>query len=167
MNFCRQTALCTLFALALTGCASSNGTSPRGLEVPVENAAVRLSADLQTGGYRIITTAELKQWLDEGRVITIISTLPAYGERVSGILPGSVNAGMPLLEQELAPEDREHMLMAAGSDKQRILVVYSGFVACRRSHIGAKLLRDEGYKNVYRYPAGLAGWSEAGYLRSK
>jgi len=167
MNFCRQTALGTLFALALAGCASSNGTSPRGLEVPVENAAVRLSADLQTGGYRIITTAELKQWLDEGRAITIISTLPAYGERVSGILPGSVNAGMPLLEQELAPEDREHMLMAAGSDKQRILVVYSGFVACRRSHIGAKLLRDEGYKNVYRYPAGLAGWSEAGYLRSK
>ena len=167
MKLCRQTALCTLFALALTGCASSNGTSPRGLEVPVENAAVRLSADLQTGGYRIITTAELKQWLDEGRAITIISTLPAYGERVSGILPGSVNAGMPLLEQELAPEDREHMLMAAGSDKQRILVVYSGFVACRRSHIGAKLLRDEGYKNVYRYPAGLAGWSEAGYLRSK
>ena len=167
MNFCRQTALCTLFALALTGCASSNGTSPRGLETPVENAAVRLSADLQTGGYRIITTAELKQWLDEGRDITIISTLPAYGERVSGVLPGSVNAAMPLLEQELAPEDREHMLMAAGSDKQRTLVVYSGFVACRRSHIGAKLLRDEGYKNVYRYPAGLAGWGEAGYLRSK
>lgn len=164
MKLCSQTTMFTLSTLVLAGCAVSSGTSPRGLEAPVERAAVRFSADLQTGGYLVITTAELKQWLDAGRDMTIISTLPAYGERVSGILPGSVNAEMPLQEQELAPEDREHLLMAAGSDKQRTLVVYSGFVACRRSHIGAKLLRDEGYKNVYRYPAGLTGWREAGYL---
>jgi thiosulfate/3-mercaptopyruvate sulfurtransferase len=162
-----QTVISTLFVLALTGCAVISGTSPKGLEVPIEKAAVRFSADLQTGGYRVISTSDLKQWLDEGRDITIISTLPVAGERVSGILPGSVNAEMPLLEQDLAPEDREHMLMAAGSDKQRILVVYSGFVACRRSHIGAKMLVEMGYKNVYRYPAGLMGWSEAGYLSAK
>jgi rhodanese-related sulfurtransferase len=42
------------------------------------------------------------------------------------------------------------------------LVVYCGFVACRKSHIGAKLLVDYGYKNVYRYPAGVIAWAEAG-----
>jgi len=163
MKLCRRFALFILIAVILAGCAIIRGTSPSGLEAPIERAAVQFSTDLQAGGYRIVTTTELKQWLDEGRELIIISTIPAFEERSYGTLPGSTGAAMPKTEQELTPEDREHLLVAAGSNKQQLLVVYCGFVASRRSHLGAKMLVDNGYKNVYRYPAGIAGWSEAGY----
>lgn len=163
MRLYKRLALLTISAVVLAGCASGRiGTSPRGLEVPIEKAAIRLSADMKTGGYKIVTTDELKKWLDDGREMTVVSALPAADEKKYGIIAGSVNAAMPLTESDITPEDREHLLTAAGSNEQRLLVVYSGFMACRRSHIGAKLLVDKGFKNVYRYPAGISGWLEAG-----
>jgi rhodanese-related sulfurtransferase len=156
-----------LLALVVSGCAGSLGTSPKGLEVPIERAAVKFSADVKEGGYKIVTTDELKKWLDDGKPITIISSLPAAEDRSFGILPGAVNAAMPKSEKDIVPEDKEFLLRAAGSDKDRVLVVYCGFVSCRRSHIGAKMLVDSGYRNVYRYPAGITGWVEAGYSLGK
>jgi rhodanese-related sulfurtransferase len=167
MILCKTTALVSLLASVLCGCAASLGTSTKGLEIPIEQAAVRFAADMQVGGYKVVTTTELKKWLDEGRDFTIISTVPFAIDRLFGTLPGARSATLPQDERDLAPEDREHLLMAAGNDKQRTLVVYSGFVACRRSHIGAKMLVDNGFSNVYRYPAGIAGWSEAGYQTVK
>lgn len=153
--------------LALAGCAAPLGTSPRGLELPIEKAAIRFSGDLREGGYLVVATAELKRWLDEGKELTLISTIPLLEERETGVLPGAQHAAMPFSETEFVPEDREHLLMAAGPDKNRTLVVYCTNLACRRSHVGAKLLKELGYRNVYRYPAGAAGWGEAGYLLIK
>jgi rhodanese-related sulfurtransferase len=169
MRFSTTFALAALSALALAGCATSPaiGTSTKGLEIPIEKAAVKFAADLKAGGYKVVTTDELKKWLDDGRKITIVSSMPAAEDRSLGVLPGAANAAMPKTEQDLTPEDKEHMLMAAGGDKGSTIVVYCGFVACRRSHIGAKMLVDNGYRNVYRYPAGIAGWSEAGYGLAK
>jgi rhodanese-related sulfurtransferase len=125
------------------------------------------SSHRKVGGYKIVTTDELKKWQDEGKLLTVISSLPLSEDRKSGIIPGAVNASMPKSEQELTPEDKEILLRAAGDDKNKVLVVYCGFVACRRSHIGAKILTDNGYKNVYRYPAGITGWEESGYSLQK
>jgi len=150
-------------AFTLPGCASSLGTSPKGLEIPIEKAALRFAADVKEGGYKIVTTDELKRWLDDGKKMTFLSSLPAAEDRVFGMLPGALNATMPRTDKELNPEDKEILLRVAGSDKDYPLVVYCGSVACRRSHIGAKMLMENGYKHVYRYPAGIAGWSEAGY----
>ena len=61
----------------------------------------------------------------------------------------------------------EHLLSAAGNNKEAVVIVYSRFVASRKSHIGAKLLVNYGYKNVYRYPAGVTGWGESGYSLKK
>ncbi len=152
-----------LFALAFTGCTAARGTSPKGLEAPIEQAALSFSADVIEGRYRIVTTAELKKWLDEKRDMTIISTLSAVDDMKLGTIPGALNATMPVSGKVLSPEDTEHMLMAAGNDKELTLVVYCDFVACRRSHFGAKMLVDKGFRNVYRYPAGTTGWGEAGY----
>jgi len=147
--------------LTLSACATI-GTSPKGLEVPIEKAAIRFSADVKDGGYRVVTTEELKRWLEDGKKMTVISTLTAAEEREFGAIPSAVNAVMPKSEKELNPEDLEMLLRAAGSDKESTVVVYCGFVACRRSHIGAKLLVEKGYKSVFRYPAGIAGWKESG-----
>ena len=152
----------SLLSIALSGCATI-GTSPKGLELPIEKAAVKFAADVREGGYRIVTTDDLKKWLDERKNMVVLSTLPAEEDRSFGILPGARNAVMPKSEKDLTPEERKHLLNAAGSDKEKTVVVYCGFVACRRSHVGAKLLVDNGYTNVYRYPAGIAGWGEAGF----
>ncbi len=153
--------------LTLSGCATTVGTSPKGLEVPIEKAAIRFSVDIKDGGYNIVATDELKKWLDDGKKMTIISTLPAAEDRAFGILPTALNAYMPKSEKELTPEDREKLLEVAGNDKETTVVVYCGFVACRRSHIGAKMLIDKGYKSVFRYPAGIIGWKESGYPLTK
>jgi len=160
-------AAVAIMALILAGCAAKLGTSPKGLEVPIEKAAVKFSADIKDGGYNIVTTDELKKWLDEGKKLTLISSLTHGEDRVAGIIPGALSAPLPQSEQELNPEDKEHLLTAAGSNKDNLLVVYSKFVACRKSHIGAKLLVDYGYKNVYRYPAGVVAWGESGYSLKK
>jgi len=149
--------------LVFAGCANSLGTSPKGLELPIEKAAVKFSADIRDGGYRIVTSDELKKWVDDGKEMSILSSLSMNEDRLFGTLPGAVNAAMPGSEKELAPEDRERVQYAAGHNKEKTLVVYSGSVACRRSHIAAKLLVENGYKNVFRYPAGITGWGETGF----
>jgi rhodanese-related sulfurtransferase len=163
MNVLKLSAVISLLTLTFSGCASTHGTSPKGLEAPIEKASLKLVSDLKDGGYKIVTTEELKKWLDEKKNITILSSLPADEDKSFGTLPGALNAAMPKTEKDLTPENKERLLKVAGDDKERSLVVYCGFVACRRSHIGAKMLVDNGYKNVYRYPAGISGWGEAGY----
>jgi rhodanese-related sulfurtransferase len=160
-------ALIAFSALTLAGCATSHGTSPKGLEVPIEKAAVKFSSDIRDGGYKIVGTDELKKWLDEGKKLTIISTLPANEDKEFGILPSAVNGAMPKTEKDLTQADKDSLLTVAGTDKDISVVLYCGFVACRRSHLGAKILVENGFKNVYRYPAGITGWSESNYPLTK
>jgi rhodanese-related sulfurtransferase len=74
---------------------------------------------------------------------------------------------MPKTEKELTKSDKDALLKAAGSDKGKTMVLYCGFVACRRSHIGAKILVENGFTNVYRYPGGITAWQEMGYPVTK
>jgi rhodanese-related sulfurtransferase len=162
-----QLALLAVMTILFAGCAATHGTSPKGLEVPIEKAAVKFSSDIKDGGYKIVGTDELKKWLDEGKKLTMISALPASEDKEFGLLPAAVNGAMPKTEKELTPADNDNLLKAAGNDKEQTVVIYCGFVACRRSHIGAKILVENGFKNVYRYPAGITGWSESGFPLTK
>jgi rhodanese-related sulfurtransferase len=167
MRIVNYFALLAVAALMFSGCASTHGTSPKGLEVPIEKAAIKFSADIKDGGYKIVTTDELKKWLDEGKQLTIISALPAAEDKQFGLLPAAVNGAMPKAEKELTQAEKDGLLKAAGTDKDKTIVIYCGFVACRRSHIGAKILAENGFRNVYRYPAGITGWAESGYTLTK
>jgi len=157
-----------LVSFAFMGSAfASPGTSPQGKEVPIETAAVKLVADVKNGGYQLVTTEELKKWIDAGKAMTIISTLPADEDKALGIIPLAVNGFMPKTEKELTPADKNALLKAAGPDKGKTIVIYCGFVACRRSHIGAKILVENGFNNVYRYTGGIIAWQDAGYQLTK
>lgn len=156
-----------LTALTLGGCASTHGTSPKGLEAPIEKASLKFASDVKDGGYKIVVTDELKKWVDAGKKVTIISALPAVEDKQFGTLPAAVNGFMPKTEKELTPADTANLLKVAGPDKESTLVIYCGFVACRRSHIGAKILVENGYQNVYRYPGGITAWQEMGYPLTK
>ena len=153
--------------LAFTGCASIPGTSSKGLEIPIEKAAFKLVTDVKDGGYKIVGTEELKKWIDEGKKLTIISTLTLNDDNVIGILPGAINGVMPKSEKELTQADKDNLLKVAGSDREKLIVVYCGFVACRRSHLGAKVLVENGFQNIYRYPGGTTAWEEVGLPLTK
>lgn len=149
-------------SLALVGGASAQ-TSPKGLEIPIEKATVKFVADVKDGGYKPIDTEELKKWLDEGKDVMIISSLPPSDDKAIGTLPGALNSSLPKTEKELTAAEKDNLLKVAGADKQKTIVVYCGFVACRRSHIGAKILVENGFQNVYRYAGGVIAWKEAGH----
>jgi thiosulfate/3-mercaptopyruvate sulfurtransferase len=151
------------FALSLTACGPNHGTSIKGLEIPIENAAVKLSQDVAKSRFNLIKTEELKKMMDEGKEMTIISALPVAEDKQYGILPGAVNGAMPKTEMELTQSDKDNLYQVAGSDKDRTIVIYCGFVACRRSTIAAALLVEQGYTNVIKYPGGIVAWEEMGY----
>jgi len=162
----RTVIIGTLISFVCFGCTSI-GTSPDGLEIPIERAAIRFAADVKEGGYKIVGTEELKKWIDARKRMMIISTLPAAADKELGMLPSAINATMPRSEKSLTQIQIDNLLKAAGLDKDRTLVVYCAYVSSRRSHIGAKILIENGFANVYRYPAGIAGWMEMGYQLEK
>ncbi len=155
-------AVSLIVAVFLFGCATVQGTSPKGLEIPIEKASIKFSSDIKDGGYNIVDTEQLKKWIADGKGMTIISTLPVTDDKYLGTIPLAVNGVMPKSEKDLTQADKDNLLKAAGLDKDKTIVVYCGFVACRRSHIGAKILVDNGFKSVYRYPGGIVAWKEAG-----
>jgi rhodanese-related sulfurtransferase len=151
-------ALLSLFILY--ACAGI-GTSPKGLEAPIEKASMTLVADVK-GGYQLIDAEALNKWLTEKKELILIDTMPKE-DFTKMRIKGAVNGPMPKTEKELTPYDKKTILTVAGEDKEKTIVVYCGFTACRRSHLGAKILTEEGYKNVYRFPGGIIEWLEYGY----
>lgn len=163
MKISRLFAVAAALSLALGGCATVPGTSSKGLEAPIEKAALKFASDVREGGYKTVSTDELKKWLDDGKTMTLISALPESDDQAIGRLPGAVNGAMPKTEKELTQADKDRFLKAAGLDKEKPVVVYCGFVACRRSHLGAKTLVENGYLSVYRYPGGTTAWQQSGF----
>jgi rhodanese-related sulfurtransferase len=152
-------ALVSVFALA--ACAGI-GTSTKGLETPIEKAAMKLVTDVKNGGYKLISTEELNTWVTENKEFLLIDTMPKEAfDKIR--IKGAVNSPVAKTEKEFTPAEKENILKIAGSDKSKTVVVYCGFTACRRSHLGAKTLVENGFSSVYRYPGGIIGWNENSY----
>ncbi|HSR13894.1 MAG TPA: rhodanese-like domain-containing protein [Thermodesulfobacteriota bacterium] len=136
-------------------------------ELEIEKAAVKFQREVERGGYKVVTTQELKGWLDQKKEMLIVDTMPASNFKKEHI-PGAVNFELqrPELEQmsEKMKADFETLL---GPDKERTIVFYCGFTDCERSHNGAMWAKRLGYKNAYRQPGGIKGWLEAGYPVAK
>ncbi len=138
-------------------------------EVEKEEGAVKLSREVQKGGYNLVTAAELKKWMDEKKDMVIVDTMPYEDSYKKAHIPGAVQFLFPIPDMnewnpketgEKSPADYEKLL---GSDKNKIIVVYCGFVKCTRSHNGAGWAKKLGYQNVYRFAGGIYAWKGAGY----
>lgn len=142
-------------------------------EVQKETGAVKLVREVQTGGYDVVVTAELKKWIDSGKDMIIVDTMPYEASYKKGHVPGAVQFLFPIPEMqewntgETAGKTQEDFIKLLGSDKNKPIVVYCGFVKCTRSHNGAAWAVKLGYKNVYRYPGGIFAWKGAEYPVAK
>ncbi|MDY6791365.1 MAG: rhodanese-like domain-containing protein [Thermodesulfobacteriota bacterium] len=122
-----------------------------------------LVREVQKGGYGIVRTDELKQWMDQKKEMVIVFTGPEAGFK-KGHYPGAVQFKLPIPELKEMPEkNKSAFIKLLGSDKNLTLVFYCGFTKCTRSHNGAMWAMKLGYKNAYRCPGGIKGWLQAGF----
>jgi thiosulfate/3-mercaptopyruvate sulfurtransferase len=158
---CIAFLVCIAFVFGLAG-ASLAAWGAKELET--EKMAVNLVREVARGGYGIVTTAELKGWIDQKKSMLIIDTMPYADSFVKQHIPGAVNMVFPIPEMTRLDDNTKAALeKLLGNDKNRLLVFYCGFVKCTRSHNGAMWAVKLGYKNVYRHPGGIKAWDEAEY----
>ena len=142
-------------------------------EVEKEAGAVKLVREVQRGGYDVITAAELNDWIDSGKSMVIVDTMPFDASYKKQHVPSAVQFLFPIPDMDTwdttetdgkSVDDYSALL---GPDKDMPIVVYCGFVKCTRSHNGAVWARKLGYKNVYRFSGGIYAWRGAGYPLEK
>lgn len=137
-------------------------------ELDNEKLAVNLYNEVQRGGYKIVTVEQLKEMLDKKEPALLIDTMPFADSFQKQHIPGAVNFEFPIEEvTQLDQEKKAAFEKLLGPDKNRLLVFYCGFTKCTRSHNGAMWAVKLGYKNVYRCPGGIKGWTDAGYSTEK
>lgn len=138
-------------------------------EVTKEAEAVKLFRDTTAAGYDLVTGAELKKMMDEGKDMVIIDTMPYEDSYKKEHVPGALQFLFPIPDmkewdtKETGGKSQADFEAMLGPDKDKTIVVYCGFVKCTRSHNGAMWARKLGYKNVYRFPGGIFGWKGLDY----
>lgn len=138
------------------------GSAKDGNEVSIETASMKLVKAVEEGGYPLVSTEELKSWLDNKEDLILIDTMPAQHYK-SKRIPTALNAELPVAYGDVTPEQREAFVSLLGNDKNKKIVIYCGFVGCERSHVGALIAKEEGFTNVVRHPGGIIAWIDAGY----
>ena len=161
--------LCTVLAVLVVSSPAWSFDNKFEKEVKIEASAVKLLREVQLGGYDVVTTDELKSWIDAGKEMLIVDTMPFEASYKKMHVQGAEQFLFPIPNmdiwdaKETAGKSVEDFEVLLGPDKNKIIVVYCGFVKCTRSHNGATWAKKLGYKNVYRYPGGIFAWKGADY----
>jgi thiosulfate/3-mercaptopyruvate sulfurtransferase len=142
-------------------------------EIDKEAGAVKLMREVQRGGYDVVTTEVLKQWIDDGKEMVIVDTMPFKDSYKKMHVPGALQFLFPIPDMpqwdtaETDGKSEADFVRLLGDDKDKTIVIYCGFVKCTRSHNGAAWAVKLGYHNVYRYPGGIFAWKGAKYPTEK
>ena len=154
-------------SILLAGCFGAEDKFAR--EVTKEAEAVKLAKETQRGNYDLITVAELKDLQDKNTDMVIVDTMPYEASYLKGHVPGAVQFLFPIPlmtawdTNETAGKTEADYINMLGPDKDRLVVVYCGFVKCSRSDNGALWAKKLGYTNVKRLPGGIFAWKGAKY----
>lgn len=133
-------------------------------ELDTEKIAVTFASEVARGGYKVVTTEELKKWMDQKKDMLIVDTMPFEDSYKKQHIPAAVNFVLPIPEMtQMDEKTKAAFEKLLGPNKDRLIVFYCGFTKCTRSHNGAMWAIKLGYKNVYRQPGGIKAWDEAGY----
>lgn len=138
-------------------------------EVEKEKGAVKLSREVVKGGYGLITASELNDLITSGKAMVIVDTMPFEASYKKAHVPGAKQFLFPIPDmdewniKETAGQTQDDYKKLLGDDKDKLIVVYCGFVKCTRSHNGAVWAKKLGYTNVKRFSGGIYAWKGAGY----
>lgn len=144
-----------VFGLAV--CASAK-------EPDDEKIAVTFLREVERGGYKIVSSQELKGWLDAKKPMLLVDTMPFADSYKKNHIPSAVQMEFPIPEMTTLDDKKKgEFLKLIGPDKGKLLVFYCGFTKCTRSHNAAMWAVKLGYTNVYRHPGGIVAWKELDY----
>jgi rhodanese-related sulfurtransferase len=138
-------------------------------EFTFEKIAIGLVNQTKLGGYKLVGTEELKGWIDAKKEMLIIDTMPYEDSYRKEHVPGAKQFLFPIPDmktwdpKETAGKTERDFVQLLGPDKDKLIVIYCGFVKCTRSHNGAMWAVKNGYTNVYRHPGGIFAWKGAKY----
>ena len=161
----RSVSACLFLGALLLWVAGSASAFEWGTkELDNEKLAVKFAKEVCKGGYKGVTTEELKGWIDTKEDMLIVDTMPFEESYKKQHIPGALQIEFPV-EDMTQPDDaiKESLEKLLGPDKTRKIVFYCGFTKCGRSHNAAALAVKLGYTNVWRQPGGIKAWMEAGY----
>lgn len=164
MKLCLKSVIMGMVLALVAGMAGSAMAAWGTGELDNEKLAVNFQREVARGGYRVVTTDELKKWIDQKKNMLLVDTMPYDDSYKKQHIPSAVNFAFPIPEMTSMDEKTKAALIKSlGPDKNRLIVFYCGFTKCARSHNGAMWAVKLGYRNVYRYPGGIKGWTEADY----
>jgi thiosulfate/3-mercaptopyruvate sulfurtransferase len=112
-------------------------------EVEKEADAVKLVREVQRGGYDVVTSEELKKWIDAGKKMVIVDTMPYKDSYAKQHIPGAKQFLFPIPEmttwdtKKTDNKTEQDFAKLLGQDKDKVVVIYFGLVKCTRSHNGA------------------------------
>lgn len=154
-------------AILMTGCLG--GEDKFHGEVVKETEAVKLARETVVGGYELITVAELKGLQESNTDMVIVDTMPYEASYLKGHVPSALQFEFPVKPMMkwdtavTAGKSEAEFVELLGPDKNKLVVVYCGFVKCGRSDNGAVWAKKLGYTNVKRLPGGIFAWKGAEY----
>ena len=148
----------------LSGCDNSKKVGVSEANVQAEFLALKAASERERGSYKLISLKDLKAKLDAKEDVLVVDTMPYEASYKKQHIPTAVQFEFPIPEMTTVdPEMEKQYADLLGPDKDKVIVVYCGFVKCGRSHNGAMWAVKLGYTNVYRCLGGIRGWNEAGY----
>lgn len=161
--------MCMLSCFAILGIAHPGFAGKADVPEKIkETVAITFAGEVMRGGYKPVTTEELKKWVDEKKPMLIVDTMPYEESYKKQHIPAAVQIEFPIPEmKEIDDNKKAELIKLLGPDKNRPIVFYCGFTECTRSHNAAMWAVNLGYKNVYRNPGGIVGWVQSGYPAEK
>ncbi len=100
-----------------------------------------------------IATDELKEKIDSGQRVAIVEVLPD-DQYAKGHLPKAISVPMN--------EEFDQEIQLSVPNKAGDVVVYCDSRQCLTSEAAAERLEKLGYRSVFNYAEGKAGWKDAG-----
>lgn len=152
--------LTLVFVFGLTASAMAFGVR----ELENEKIAVNFAREVERGGYKIVSTSELKGWIDAKKDMLMIDTMPYEASYKKEHIPGAKPMKFPIPEMtSIDDKTKAELEKLLSADKNSLVVFYCRFTTCTRSHNGAMWAVKSGYRNVYKHPGGIKAWKEADF----
>lgn len=148
----------------LSGCDNPKKVGVSEANVQAEFLALKATSEKERGSYKLISLKDLRAKLDAKEDVLVVDTMPYEASYKKQHIPRAVQFEFPIAEMTtIEPAMARQYTDLLGPQKDKMIVVYCGFVKCGRSHNGAMWAVKLGYTNVYRCLGGIRGWNEAGY----
>jgi thiosulfate/3-mercaptopyruvate sulfurtransferase len=154
-------AACFAVSLLAGGAFAQKADYPEKVK---EIIAINFAREMMDGGYKAVNADDLKKWTGGKKDILIVDTMPFEASYKKQHIAGAVQIEFPIPEMKVMDDAKKaELITILGPNKDRLIVFYCGFTECTRSHNAAMWALKLGYTNVYRFPGGIEGWSQAGY----